>query len=189
MFVMTAVRTSDHTFSHFIYPTDSELFLFFLKILFRRPFIRFYYVGVWFCDLYFHGSKIGFQFFQIIHTYSAKISSCRKKTQHKHGIAYISEYLFYEREMLVSSLKFMLIVILSLLKFKWRNLLLSLENISIDNLQLMHYHNLELSRDIINHNLSECPCYTASFGDGRGCYRCIPHFHVLLSQFGRINNY
>jgi hypothetical protein len=33
---------------------------------------------------------------------------------------------------------------------------LSLENISIDKLQLMHYQNLELSRDITNHDLTEC---------------------------------
>jgi len=61
----------------------------------------------------------------------------------------------------------MLIVVISLLNFQWRNLVLSLENISIDNLQLMYYQNLELSMDITNHELTECACYTASFGDGQ----------------------
>jgi len=35
---MTYVGTSDHSFPHFIYPPDSVLFLFFLKILYSRPF-------------------------------------------------------------------------------------------------------------------------------------------------------
>ena len=48
----------------------------------------------------------------------------------------------------------MLIVILSLLNFQWRNLFLSVEKISVDNLQLMHYQNLELSRNITNHDLT-----------------------------------
>ena len=83
----------------------------------------------------------------------------------------------------------MLTLIVSLLNFQCRNLFLTLENISIDKLQLFYYQNLELSRDISYDDLTECACYTASFGDGRDCNRGTSHFRVLLSQYGPINNY
>jgi hypothetical protein len=83
----------------------------------------------------------------------------------------------------------MFTAILALLNFQWRNLVSSLDNISIDNLQLMHYQNVELSRDITNHDLTEYAYYTASLGDGRDCNRGTSHFRVLLSQCGPINNY